>query len=139
MPTCSRHSKAPLNKAGATFEIVAPTIAGVQASDGSWIDADQMIDGGPSVLYDAVAILPAAAAMSDLLLESAARDFLADAFAHCKFIGFTSGAIPLLAKAGVDPAADEGLIALGDSKSIDGFITSCRKLRLWARESSVKL
>ena len=62
-----RALKAALGKAGATFEIIAPQITGVKASDGSWVDADQMIGGGPSVLYDAVALLPAAAAMSDLL------------------------------------------------------------------------
>ena len=67
------------------------------------------------------------------------RDFVADAFAHCKFIGFTPGAIPLMQKAGVDPEADEGLIALEDPKSVAEFIECCRKLRLWARESSVKL
>jgi hypothetical protein len=38
-----------------------------------------MIDCGPSVLYDAVALLPAAAATDDLLRESTAHDFVADA------------------------------------------------------------
>ena len=52
--------KAALAKAGATFEIIAPKVGGAKASDGSWIEADQMIDGAPSVLYDAVALLPAA-------------------------------------------------------------------------------
>jgi catalase len=66
--------KGALEKAGAIYEIIAPRVTGVKASDGSWIDADQMIDGGPSVLYDAVALLPAAAAIDDLLQESAARD-----------------------------------------------------------------
>src|SRR4030095_13858277 len=79
--------KAALGKAGGSFEIIAPKVGGAKASDGSWIEADQMIDGAPSVLYDAVALLPAAAAMDDLLQESSARDFVADAFAHCKFIG----------------------------------------------------
>ena len=38
--------KAALTKAGATFEIIAPKVGGAKASDGSWIEADQMIDGG---------------------------------------------------------------------------------------------
>ena len=84
--------KAALTKAGATFEIIAPKVGGAKASDGSWIEADQMIDGAPSVLYDAVALLPAEAAMDDLLQESTARDFVADAFAHCKFIGHVEAA-----------------------------------------------
>ena len=81
-------SKELSTRPGATYEIIAPKITGVEASDKSWIVADQMIDGGPSVLYDAVALLPAPAAMDDLLQESSARDFVADAFAHCKFIGY---------------------------------------------------
>ena len=43
---------------GALLEIVAPQVGGVEASDGSWVEAKQKIDGGPSVLYDAVALLP---------------------------------------------------------------------------------
>ena len=42
-------------------------------------------------------------------------------------------------KAGVEPDVDEGLIPIKDTKSIAGFIESCRKLRLWAREMAVKL
>jgi catalase len=42
---------------GAMVEFVAPMVGGVEASDGTWIEAKQKIDGGPSVLYDAVAIV----------------------------------------------------------------------------------
>ena len=92
--------KTALDKAGASYEIIAPKVTGVEVSDGSWIDADQMIDGGPSVLYDAVALLPAQDGIQALLQESAARDFVADAFAHCKFIGYAEAALPLFEKAG---------------------------------------
>ena len=132
--------KGALDKAGATFEIIAPTVTGVKASDGSWIDADQMIDGGPSVLYDAVALLPAAAAMDDLLQESAARDFLADAFAHCKFIGYVEPALPLFEKSGIATEDfDEGCIALGSPKDAKSFVEGLGKLRIWGREPNVKM
>jgi catalase len=99
-----------------------------------------MIDGGPSVLFDAVALLLTEEGAERLAGEAVARDFVADAFAHCKFIGFTAGAIPLLAKAGIAPDPDEGLIPLdGGRASIQRFIENCRKLRLWAREPSVRL
>jgi catalase len=124
---------------GAVMEVIAPKVGGVEAADGSWIEANHMIDGGPSVLFDAVVLLLSAEGAERLTGEAAARDFVADAFAHCKFIGFTADATPLLQKAGVDPKADEGLVALDDPKSVAGFVESCRKLRLWARESSVKL
>jgi catalase len=98
-----------------------------------------MIDGGPSVLFDAVALLVSEQGAEMLAKEAAARDFVADAFAHLKFIGFVAAAAPLLAKAGIAPDEDEGLVALKSTASLTDFVQSCRKLRLWAREQKVKL
>jgi catalase len=132
--------KTALDKAGAVFEIIAPKVAGVPASDGSWIEADQMIDGGPSVLYDAVALLPAEDGMDDLLQESSARDFVADAFAHCKFIGYVEQARPLLEKAGIaESDLDEGCILLSGAKNGKAFVDSLGQLRVWSREPKVKM
>jgi catalase len=128
-----------IEKEGAVMEVIAPKVGGVEAADGSWVEARHMIDGGPSVLFDAVALILTEEGAERLTGEAAARDFVADAFAHCKFIGFTAGAVPLLQKAGVDPEADEGLIGLDDPEAIAGFIESCRKLRLWSREMAAKL
>lgn len=130
--------QAALTKQGATFELIAPKVDGVKASDGNLIAADQMIDGGPSVLYDAVALLPAHSAMESLLAEPTVRDFVADAFAHCKFIGYVAAAEPLFAKAGI-AALDDGCIALARNKDISGFILQLGKLRLWSREPIVRM
>ncbi len=70
-----------------------------------------------------------------LLKMPPARDFLADAFAHCKFIGYAEAALPLFAKAGID-APDEGCIELKNGKSAAAFIKTCRLLRHWPREDS---
>ncbi len=126
-------------KAGAVFEIIAPKVGGAKASDGSLIEAQQMIGGSPSVLYDAVALLPSKAAMADLIKESTARDFVADAFAHCKFIGYVEAALPLLDKAGIADNLDEGCVALAGPKDIAGFLSALGALRLWAREPKVKM
>ncbi|MGR9553205.1 catalase [Rhizobium leguminosarum] len=123
----------------ATFEVIAPKIGGVTLSDGNWIEAHQMIDGGPSVLYDAVALLPSAEGTGDLLKEATARDFVADAFVHCKFIGYVETALLLMQKAGIADALDEGVIALGAAKDVTAFIQALGKLRVWGREPSVKL
>ena len=123
----------------ATFEVIAPKIGGVTLSDGNWIEAHQMIDGGPSVLYDAVALLPSAEGTGDLLKEATARDFVADAFVHCKFIGYVETALPLMQKAGIADSLDEGVIALGAAKDVSAFIKALGKLRVWGREPSVKL
>ncbi|MGO8059520.1 catalase [Rhizobium johnstonii] len=123
----------------ATFEVIAPKIGGVTLSDGNWIEAHQMIDGGPSVLYDAVALLPSAEGTGDLLKEATARDFVADAFVHCKSIGYVETALPLMQKAGIADSLDEGVMALGAAKDVTAFIKALGKLRVWGREPSVKL
>ncbi len=128
-----------LAKAGASFELIAPKVGGFKASNGKLIPADQMLDGGPSVLYDAVALLPSKAAMSDLLQESTARDFVADAFAHCKFIGYVADAEPLMKKAGIADNLDEGCIKLSDKGDATTFVGKLGKLRVWGREPGVKM
>src|SRR5688572_5293534 len=129
--------QAAVAKAGALTEIIAPKVGGVKAGDGSWIEAQQMIDGGPSVLYDAVALLPSEARTALLLQHAPARDFVADAFQHCKFIGHTAAAKPLLDKSGVQP--DAGIVPLIARKDIDAFVGALGALRLWDREPKVKL
>jgi catalase len=124
---------------GAEVQIIAQRIAGAESDDGSWIEANHMIDGGPSVLFDAVVLLLSEEGADMLARDAAARDFVADAFAHLKFIGFAASAVPLLAAAGVAADADEGLIEFTSDASVRSFIERCRKLRLWARESAVKL
>src|SRR5690606_39930718 len=124
---------------GALMEIGAPKVGGVTAGDGSHIDAHHMIDGGPSVLFDAVVLIVSADGAERLLGEAAARDFVADAFAHCKFIAHSAEAAPLFEKAGIAADLDEGVIPLDSATAIAQFIESCRKLRLWSREDVVKL
>jgi catalase len=126
-----------LEAEGATLEIVAPTVGGVQMSDGTSLKSDHKFAGGPSVLFDAVAILNAADATEDLLRNAAVGDFLRDAFGHLKFIAYTDAAMPLFEKAGIAEALDEACMKLGGSKSIDDFITACRRLRFWQREEAV--
>jgi len=134
-----KHLSTALKKEGAFLEVIAPKVGGVVASDGTHIPAKHMIDGGPSVLFDAVALLMTEEGAESLTTEAAARDFVADAYAHCKFIGFSESAEPLLRKAGVAADADEGLLPIGSAKSVAAFIESCRQLRLWSREPAVKL
>jgi catalase len=119
-------------------ELIAPKVGGVEASDGSWIEAQHMIDGGPSVLFDAVAILSSTDAIDDLVNEATARDFVADAFQHCKFIGYDQSALPLLEKAGIADL-DEGVLALPGEDGLSAFVSELGKLRVWGREPSVKL
>jgi catalase len=133
-----RALKTAVEQEGALLEIVAPHVGGVEASDGSWIAAAQQLRGGPSVLYDAVALLPSADGIEVLMQEPTAHDFVADAFAHCKFIGYVEAALPLFAKAGVSESRDDGCIALAGPEGCAAFVATCRQLRFWAREAVMR-
>jgi catalase len=119
---------------GAIMETVTPVAGGVDASDGSVIPGKQ-VDGAPSVLFDAIAIVADPDAARALAATPAARDFVADAYAHCKFIAATAGAEPLFAAAGLagGAVADGGFVDLGQQTPAD-FIARCRQLRFWDRQ-----
>jgi catalase len=125
--------------AGATVEIVAPNVGGVEASDGTWIEADQKLDGAPSVLYDAVALLLGESAGATLANVAPARDFIADAFAHLKVIAYTAGGLQLIEGALGRAKIDEGFVKLQSPKSIKTFLDACARLRVWSREPKVML
>lgn len=123
---------------GAEVEIVAPQIGGITTSDGKHVPAAQRVPGGPSVLFDAVILLPSEEGARQLAQDSDARDFVTDAYAHAKFIGYAPAALPLLKRAGVvDDAVDDGVIALKAGKDAEEFVKTCRELRFWPREASV--
>jgi catalase len=124
---------------GATYEVIAPAIGGVQASDGSWIEAQQKVNGGPSVLYDAVALLVSTPGANLLSQEATARDFVADAFAHVKFIGYTQPALVLFDKAALRQSLDKACINLNNPTDAATFIKACHALRFWERESKVSV
>jgi catalase len=129
--------RAEVEAEGAMLEIIAPTIAGVQLSDGTHLKADHKIGGGPSVLFDAVAILPSREGVLSLANNASAAEFAADAFGHLKFIAWIQDATPLFEKAGISGALDKGCIELIDPKSAGQFVALCRKLRFWEREQKV--
>jgi catalase len=126
-----RTLRSALDKEGANLEVIAPAIGGVELSDGHVLSADQKIDGGPSVLYDSVVVAASDAGVEALIEDPAARDFLTDAYAHYKFIGYNQAALPLFEAAGLAAALDDGIVDL--AAGIEGFVTLCRQLRHWDR------
>lgn len=114
---------------GGRVEFIAPHIGGATLSDGREQPAHHQIAGGPSVLFDAVAIV-SGAETKGILSCKASLDFVSDAFHHYKYIGFSATAEALLAKAGVAP--DEAVIKLeGDIKT---FLTGIQNHRFFTRE-----
>jgi catalase len=122
-----------VEKAGASYEVIAPEIFGARSSAGEQVMAKQAIAGGPSVLYDAVALLVPEAMLAEVAALPEARDFVADAYAHAKLIGYVPSARPLFARAGLADRLDEGCIEL-DAKRAQAFVERCGELRYWPRE-----
>ena len=123
--------KATVAKAGGKCFLVAPKANGITLSDGTAVKPDGQLQGSPSQLFDAVAILLAPKAVDQLLGEGAAVQFAMDAFGHLKAIGHNADAKPLLEKAGVKP--DAGVTDLGDA-----FAMAAAK-RFWDREPKVRI
>jgi len=120
--------------AGASVKIVAPKIGGVKLKGGKMLAVDGQLAGSPSVLFDAVALVLSDQGCAQLVTDSAAQDFVHNAFIHLKAIGFTRSAQPLLDKAGV--IADPGVIDLADGA--EAFLPPA-STRQWDRESKVRI
>jgi catalase len=115
-------------------ELIAPKVSGVTLGDGSAVKADEKLDGAPSVLYDAVVILANEEGAQQLAELPPARDFVNDAFAHCKFIGHAPDATALFEAVGLAEKLDEGVIALNGNGSVAELLDTCARLRHWDRE-----
>lgn len=118
--------------AGASVKVVAPKVGGAKLADGSVLAADGQLAGTPSVLFDAVAVLLSDKGAKALSKESAAIDFVRDAFGHLKAIAVDKGGRALLAAASI--GEDAGVVDVHDN---DAFIAAA-KTRQWVREKSVR-
>ncbi len=126
--------KAAAEAEGAKLKIVAPRIGGITDSGGTQWPADEKVDGGPSVLFDAVAIIPGAESVGQLVTNPTAHDFLKDAFAHSKFIALATAADELVKAVCLESKLDGGCFSIGDPDSAKDFVEACSKLRFWDRE-----
>ena len=124
-----------MREAGATTEIIAPAIGGVLADDGSPIAVDRQLAGAPSVLYDAVMLMVADDRADGLAKNPAARDFVADAFAHCKYLGYATGAEAFLRRALGTDERDPGMVEIQNVSDVRGFCEKLKNLRYWQRET----
>jgi len=118
--------------AGAGVKIVAPKVGGAKLADGSMLAVDGQLAGTPSVLFDAIAVILSDEGAKALSKESAAIDFVRDAFGHLKAIAADKGGQMLLKTANI--GQDAGVM---DTSDKDAFITAA-KTRQWDREKLVR-
>jgi catalase len=123
-----------IQKEKATMRVIGPRVGDVVLSNGQKLLVHEKIDGAPSVLYDAIAILASQESIEALKDTPAWSSFFKDALAHGKYIAFASST-PNLAKdikAGGDLKTQ--LVELGNEAHIVGFIEKCRELRAWGAD-----
>jgi catalase len=96
------------------------------------VQTDGQLAGTPSVLFDAVAVILSDEGAKALSMESAAIDFVRDAFGHLKASAVDKGAQALLKIANV--GQDAGVV---DANDKDAFIAAA-KTRQWDREKFVR-
>lgn len=116
---------------GGKVAIIAPRVGGAEGEGGKMIKAHFQLAGGPSVLFDAVAVEVNEAGAAILAKQAAAMAFVHDAYQHLKVIGHSDAAMPLLQKAGVVP--DDGVVSTDKH-----FAKAAAKGRVWDREPSVR-
>lgn len=120
-------------KAGADVKLVAPKVGGATLSDGAMQTADGQLAGTPSAVFDAVAVVLSPEAAKALSKESAAVEFVSQAWAHLKAIASDAGGQTLLKAARV--GNDAGIVEAEDAKA---FLAAAAT-RQWAREPKLRL
>jgi catalase len=121
----------------AMVEFVAPKIGPLKDSAGKELSPDHFLAGAPSFLFDFVIVAPTESGTKTLLGQAAAVDWIRDAFAHLKVIGFTGPSLPLIEKASVPTSNDPGVLEIKSAK-LDAFIAQAKQYRIWDREPMVR-
>lgn len=120
-------------KEGAKLVLIAPTISGIKDDKGNELAITDALDAAPSVLFDAVIMAASTAGAEALMKKPAAVNWLRDAFAHCKAIGYRKELAWIWEKAGL-VATDAAIVAIDDPKGLALFIEAAKQHRIWARE-----
>lgn len=118
--------------AGAKVQLIAPKVGGAKLADGTKQPVEGQLAGTPSVLFDAVAVILSDQGAKELSTESAAIDFVRDAFGHLKAIAVDKGGQMLLKIAHVAP--DAGVV---EASNTQAFVAAA-KTRQWDREKAVR-
>ena len=131
---------------GAVAVIVGPKLAAVRTSAGDHLQPGASVEAVPSVLWDAVVLPAGDEAAKALANDAKVRDFVRDAYMHCKPI-LCLGDLSVLEAAGIRDAApdeDDGLVcdsggdADADGERVDRFIAALARHRHFEREAIIE-
>jgi catalase len=138
--------------AGATAKTVAPRLGVVTGSNGEQLKADFSFLTASSVLFDAVYVPGGDASVRALLQLDDAREFVSEAYKHCKAIAASAAGVGFIASAlaekFTEPDDTDGGVtsnlgvvcsrdaAIGDLAG--AFIEAIAQHRHWERENSAE-
>ena len=108
--------------------LVAPKVGATRVKGGT-LKADGQLAGSPSMLFDAVAMVLMPEQVEKLMKDSAARDWVTNAYVHLKAIGHCQGSIALLDDCGIAP--DDGVIP-------NEKFAKAAANRFWTREPKIR-
>ena len=121
---------------GAVAQVIGPTIGKLKASGNATVTPDHAIAGAPSVLFDTVVVAVCEPDIEALKRQAAALNFVRDAYAHLKFIGFTTASMPLLDAAGI--AVDDAVVEMETGEDAAAYVKAARQGRFWSRAMAIK-
>lgn len=119
-------------KAGVVLKLIAPKIGGIELKSGAHLNVDGQLAGNPSVLFDAIILVPSSKGAEALLKDAAAIGFVSDAYSHLKAIGANTQSQVLLKKANVE---NDDFVYV---KQILSVIEVAHQ-RMWAREPFISM
>ncbi|MBA4339616.1 MAG: catalase HPII [Hyphomonas sp.] len=120
--------KADVEADGGRVFLVAPKVGATKVTGGT-LTADGQLAGSPSMLFDAVAMVLMPDQVEKLIKDSAARDWVTNAYVHLKAIGHCKGSMALLDDCCIAP--DDGVIPN------EKFVKAAAN-RFWTREPSIR-
>ena len=113
---------------GGSVFLVAPKIGPIKVKGGT-LKADGQLAGSPSVLFDAVAMVLMPDQVDKLMRDAAARDWVTNAHAHLKAVGYCPGSKALLEDCGI--TFDDGVVP-------NEQLADAAAVRYWDREPGLR-
>jgi catalase len=121
---------------GAVVELIGPHIGEVKSNSRVAITPNHAIAAAPSVLFDTVVIAVSETEIDTLKKQAAVLNFIRDAYAHLKVIGWTAASTPLLEIAGIN--IDDGVVEVDTSEGTIAYLDVAKKGRIWPRAAAIK-
>ncbi|MEX2566346.1 MAG: catalase [Cyclobacteriaceae bacterium] len=125
-----------LEKAGAKLKVVSAQLGTIKDNNGVEGEIAETLFNTSSVLYDAVVIADGGKESTEILANAQVKEFVMDAFNHCKPILVLPKTDTFIEELGLPCCKKEKKSAseLYIDSTVDGFLKSLSKHRLWDRE-----